>query len=244
MLKGLIVQFTHHGARVQRRIAAILIALCLLIGIVGFSSVLSGAIGIRSGDSTPEPTDAPTGAQIPPGPATDDTGADPTPAATPPEYIEQDSTYTGGALPTQILDLVTTIPTPVLSATVRGSDEATTNPRTPRVTDKAEGIPLLAPGPEPVSVTIGAKHNTYYPSTITAQAGAHVTITFVNQDIGTFHNVAIFTDTSLTDPIFTGKMTLGSEQITYAFTAPLEPGEYVLGCCFPSPHRMGTFVVE
>jgi len=88
------------------------------------------------------------------------------------------------------------------------------------------------------------RYNQFHPSTVTVPAGERVTIIFVNQDVGAFHNVAIFTDASLSTPIFTGEMTLGSAQVIETFTAPSQPGEYVLACCHPSPHRMGTLIVE
>jgi plastocyanin len=96
----------------------------------------------------------------------------------------------------------------------------------------------------PITVTISAEGQEYEPSTITVPAGARVTLTFDNRDPGIPHNVIIFRDANLTTRLFSGKVVMGKNQITYTFNAPEQPGDYAIGCGIPSPHRTGTLRVE
>ena len=80
------------------------------------------------------------------------------------------------------------------------------------------------------------------PSSITVPAGSEVTIVLENEDVDIPHNVVVYVDRDA--PLFVGTIVKGPGRTTDTFTAPSEPGKYVLGCCMPSTHRMGTFVVE
>ncbi len=210
MLKGLIIHITHHGAFMQARFAAILIALCLLVGIAAFSSLLSGAIGIPAGEPAPPPgntsatpIDSPTpaaseAAGMPPGQAAPDTGTTPalTPTVTPTEYIEQDSTQipVTPTLPLPATSVSTTVPTSVPPTTVETATStqapipAGADP-TPRVTETPEKV-------DPASSTIQLRvlDGEFSPSSITVPAGAEVTIVFDNQDVDIPHNVVIYAD--------------------------------------------------
>jgi plastocyanin len=258
MLKGLIVHITHHGACMQARFAAILIALCLLVGIVSFSSLLSGAIGINTGEPAPPsgttsatPIDSPTpatseAAGTAPDQAEAGTGTTPalTPTVTPTGYIEQDSTAlpVTSAPPLPATSVSTSVPTSVPPTTTETSTStqapiaAGADP-TPRVTERPERA-------DPVSNTIQLRvlDGDFSPSSITVPAGAKVTIVFDNQDVDIPHNVVVYADKA--DPIFAGTIVKGPGLTTDTFTAPSVPGTYVLGCGVPSPHRKGTFKVE
>jgi plastocyanin len=241
---------------VQRRFAAILIALCLLIGIAGFSFSLSEALGISARESVPlpdtsrvPPTDSPTaGASGTAVPSPGRTASGTTPILTPTKYIEQDAA--GFAAPSPSLPATspaTTVPTSVPSAPV--DTEAPTQPptrpgtgRTPRATDTTVKVPLSASEPTSITARLCAQDDRFSPSSITVPAGAEVTIVFDNQDVDIPHNVVVYADKAA--PIFVGTVIRGPARTTDTFTAPSIPGTYVLGCGIPSPHRMGTFVVE
>lgn len=265
MLKGSIVHMGHHGAVVQPRFAAILIALCLLVGIVGFSSSLSGAIGVPADGVMPQPgtpnvppIESPTAgasetAGALPDLAVTGTGTTPTltPTVTPTEYLEQDATGSSGApapspsLPTT--SPVTTPPTSVPSAgaeTAR-STQATTAAlpdATPHATDRTEKVPLSASEPTSIVAHLGVQGGVYSPSSITVPAGAEVTIVFENQDEDVPHNVVVYAENAA--PVFVGTVITGPGRTTDTFTAPSTPGRYALGCSIPKLHRKGSFIVE
>ncbi|MEN6341362.1 MAG: cupredoxin domain-containing protein [Methanospirillum sp.] len=81
-------------------------------------------------------------------------------------------------------------------------------------------------------------------STITAPAGAQVTVTFNNMDSGVPHNFAVYTDSSATTPIFKGPIVTGPTTTTYTFTAPSTPGTYFFRCDVHPTIMTGTFVVQ
>jgi plastocyanin len=95
--------------------------------------------------------------------------------------------------------------------------------------------------PASIAINLRAQEGAFYPSSITVPAGAEVTIVFDNGDVDIRHSVVIYADR--TAPIFKGTAIKGPSTITYTFTAPSTPGEYVLGCGVPTPHRKGDFIV-
>ncbi|NLX49928.1 MAG: hypothetical protein GXY82_08705 [Methanospirillum sp.] len=123
----------------------------------------------------------------------------------------------------------TAAPTPSPTATATPSPTATATPP-PAVT-----VELVADSSNPESG--------FSPSTLTVPAGARVTLVFDNRD-WTTHSVSIFADEDWDDPIFEGAPVKGPAVVEYTFTAPAAPGRYVIACGVPSPHRMGTLVVE
>lgn len=78
---------------------------------------------------------------------------------------------------------------------------------------------------------------------LTARAGEEVRMEFENEDVGVYHNVAVYegegTDAA---PVFNGVGFPGSGKRTYQFEAP-EAGSYVFVCDF-HPNMKGTLVVE
>ncbi len=229
----------------KTRATAILLALLLLVGVVGFSSFLSGAIGVPPvGPGTPPPTTAvPTPDESQGGdPGSDGSapgGTEPEgthpPGTTPTVYIDQDSGNISGAwpaTPTYTLP-ATTVTTPRPSATDETVDK-----------EKEKEKTHAPSGEDEVTVPMQVVNETYSPSTITVRAGTKVTVTFDNQDVGTGHSLVIYRDMTMTSPVFIGKGIVGPDQITYTFTAPLELGRYVIGCGIPYPHPKGVLVVE
>lgn len=77
-------------------------------------------------------------------------------------------------------------------------------------------------------------------STLTVTAGEAFTLALVNEDSAP-HNVAIFTDSSASEPVFVGELVTG-DTIVYEIPA-LEPGEYFFRCDL-HPSMTGTLVVE
>lgn len=194
------------------------------------------------------PTTGPPAAGTTPARASADTGAAPvvSPTVTPTEYIEQDPVVLPG--------------TPSPAATSRAATVATPVPSTPVVTERPEQAPSRAPNSAPmvsdrtetgsstgsaparVTVRVVARDQAFTPSSITVPAGAEVTIVLENEDVDIRHNVVIYADRDA--PLFVGTIVKGPGRTTDTFTAPSEPGKYALGCCMPSTHRMGTFIVE
>lgn len=94
-----------------------------------------------------------------------------------------------------------------------------------------------------VTIEIAAANMVFDTETITAPAGAEVTMDFDNRDENIPHNVSIYTDSSASDAIFVGDIITGPARITYTFTAPETPGTYFFQCDV-HPFMSGSFVVE
>jgi plastocyanin len=93
-----------------------------------------------------------------------------------------------------------------------------------------------------VTVAVAAENVAFDTETITVGAGAEVTVNFENRDDGIPHNVAVYRDPSATEAIFVGEIVTGPARVTYAFTAPSEPGTYFFRCDV-HPSMNGAFVV-
>ncbi|MGA9099244.1 MAG: cupredoxin domain-containing protein [Methanotrichaceae archaeon] len=100
-----------------------------------------------------------------------------------------------------------------------------------------------AMGAQSVIIGLIAKNIAYNTSTITAPAGARVTINFDNEDSGIPHNFAVYTDSSATNVIFRGQIITGSKQIAYTFIAPSTPGNYYFRCDVHPTQMYGQFIV-
>jgi plastocyanin len=81
-------------------------------------------------------------------------------------------------------------------------------------------------------------------STITVSAGAHVTITFHNNDSGIPHNIAFYTSSAATTVIYQGAKTTGVSTVTYTFDAPATPGTYFFRCDVHPTTMTGSFIVK
>lgn len=89
--------------------------------------------------------------------------------------------------------------------------------------------------------TVVAQDIAFDTSTIELSAGVPSTITFDNRDAGVQHNIAIFTDSSLSTELFNGELVTGPATVAYEIP-PLEPGEYYFHCII-HPNMNGTVVV-
>jgi plastocyanin len=93
-----------------------------------------------------------------------------------------------------------------------------------------------APGP-----TIVAKGLAFDTDTIDLAAQTPTAITFDNQDPGTQHNIAIYTDETLKESLFTGDPVTGPGTTTYTVSG-LDAGTYYFHCDF-HPTMNGTVKV-
>ncbi len=79
------------------------------------------------------------------------------------------------------------------------------------------------------TVTVIAQNLQFDTSTIDLPGNAPSTIHFENDDPGVQHNLAIFTDSSLSDRLFTGALVTGPGVADYQIL-PLAPGSYYFHC--------------
>ena len=93
-----------------------------------------------------------------------------------------------------------------------------------------------------VSIDLTAQNIAFDKSTITAPAGAKVTMNFVNKD-SMPHNFALYTDSSAATSIFVGKI-INKGSVTYSFTAPEKPGSYFFRCDVHPVKMTGAFVAQ
>jgi len=94
------------------------------------------------------------------------------------------------------------------------------------------------------NITVTAAGMAFDTSTITVSAGAHLTITFINNDSGIPHNIAFYTSPSATTVIYKGKTTTGVATITYTFDAPTTPGTHFFRCDVHPNTMTGEFIVQ
>ena len=78
---------------------------------------------------------------------------------------------------------------------------------------------------------------------LTANAGASVTVQMDNRDASVLHNFALYTDNSATQAIFRGDLATGPAVVTYAFDAPA-PGAYFFRCDVHIDTMTGSFTVR
>jgi plastocyanin len=106
------------------------------------------------------------------------------------------------------------------------------------------------PTPVPVpltggnNITVTASGMAFDTSTITVSAGAHLTITFINNDNGVPHNIAFYTSSAATTLIYQGARTTGVSTVTYTFDAPTTPGTYFFRCDVHPTTMTGSFIVQ
>jgi plastocyanin len=93
------------------------------------------------------------------------------------------------------------------------------------------------------TTAIAAQNLKFDTGTIRLAADAPTTITFDNKDAGLEHNLAIYTDDTATDALFTGDGVVGPDSIPYDIPG-LKPGTYFFRCDFHPPTMNGTVIVE
>jgi plastocyanin len=90
-------------------------------------------------------------------------------------------------------------------------------------------------------LTVTAKSLAFDTDEIDLPAGQPTTITFDNEDAGVPHNIAIYSDESLSQTLFQGEQFPGVDSRKYAIP-PLEPGTYYFHCDV-HPTMSGSVVV-
>jgi plastocyanin len=93
---------------------------------------------------------------------------------------------------------------------------------------------------QPASIT--AQNLSFDTQTITLPASKQATITFRNEDAGVQHNLAIYTDESLSQNLFRGDLVTGPDSVEYTIP-PLDPGQYYFHCDV-HPTMNGTVTVS
>jgi plastocyanin len=96
----------------------------------------------------------------------------------------------------------------------------------------------------PVTVTVVAQNIQFDRRTITATAGAQMTVTLDNRDAGVPHNIAFYTNRSASSPINVGELFPGPGTRVSTFNAPSTPGNYFFHCDAHPDTMTGTFTVN
>jgi plastocyanin len=109
---------------------------------------------------------------------------------------------------------------------------------------KATPSPTPSPATGGNNITVTASGMAFDTSTITVSAGAHLTITFINNDNGIPHNMAFYTSSAATTVIYQGARTTGVSKVTYTFDAPATPGTYFFRCDVHPNTMTGQFIVR
>ena len=97
---------------------------------------------------------------------------------------------------------------------------------------------------EGTTFTVTAMGMAFDTTTITVPAGAHLTITFHNNDEGVSHNIAFYTSSAATTVIYKGARITGVSSITYTFDAPATPGTYFFRCDVHPTTMTGQVIVQ
>lgn len=130
------------------------------------------------------------------------------------------------------------ITAPTASANYASSNQTSANPA-PMNMNASSGL-----SPNAAIIYLMAKNMAFNESAITVPAGANVTVYFDNQDSGTPHNFAVYDSGAASQTIFQGKIINGPAKITYIFTAPDQPGNYIFRCDVHPTIMTGRFIVQ
>jgi plastocyanin len=105
----------------------------------------------------------------------------------------------------------------------------------------SQQVSVSVPGGGAV-VEVTARNIQFDASTLTAPASQAFTLVFHNEDPGVPHNVAIYTDSSASSSVFTGKVFNGKAIMDYAVPA-IPTGSYFFRCDV-HPQMNGTLVIQ
>lgn len=97
--------------------------------------------------------------------------------------------------------------------------------------------------PSAVELEVVAKDVAFDSDCLASPASKAFTIAFDNRDPGVPHNVAIYTDSTASTPLFVGDTFSGPDVVTYAVHA-LDGGTYFFRCDVHPAQMTGTFVVK
>ena len=114
---------------------------------------------------------------------------------------------------------------------------------TPAATPTSAGGTAASCSPHGTVLTETAQSTAFSASCLAAPANKAFTIEFMNMDPGIPHNISIFTDSSASKALFTGKLVSGPANFTYHVGA-LRPGTYFFRCDVHPTQMNGTLVVK
>ena len=93
-----------------------------------------------------------------------------------------------------------------------------------------------------VPVPIAAKSIAFTTKQLNFPADTKVQLRFTNDDVSVQHNVALFTDDTLSTTLFRGTVITGPASIPYS-VPPLKPGHYYFHCDIHPKQMNGTLIV-
>jgi plastocyanin len=112
-----------------------------------------------------------------------------------------------------------------------------------QMTGTATVMPAAAGGGPPGALQLTGKVVGFTPTTLTANAGAQVTIHFTNPEAAVQHNVVVFNGPDANaQALFTGPAVTGPGSIDYTLTAP-PPGTYFFHCQYHPLTMKGILTV-
>ena len=129
----------------------------------------------------------------------------------------------------------------VIIGSMRGVDaEREPIPTPPPVTG---GTPVPVPtGTTGLEIT--ASNLAFDKTTLNAPAGQPVQLTMHNRDAGIPHNVAIYTNRSVSQSIFKGDLHTGPGDKVYSIPAVSNPGTYFFRCDVHPDTMTGNYIVQ
>jgi copper-containing nitrite reductase len=112
----------------------------------------------------------------------------------------------------------------------------------PSVAPTGAPAPAATCEPDGTALSISAQNLAFSSDCLAVPAAMDFTIAFDNQDQAVPHNVAIYTDSSATTPLFVGDLVTGPASTTYQVPG-LPAGVYFFRCDV-HPSMNGTFIVK
>ena len=109
--------------------------------------------------------------------------------------------------------------------------------------ENGDATPAATSAPGDTTIQLVAEGILFDQRALTAASGGTVTIEFDNRDASVLHNFALYTDNSVSQPIFVGDLVTGPAQVTYTFDAPA-PGTYFFRCDVHPDTMTGSFNVQ
>jgi nitrite reductase (NO-forming) len=163
----------------------------------------------------------------------------PTAPAPPSSYPTMGDPFTAG---------LTAFVPPAAVASVVNAGTPTGAPSTsptsiPSPSPSSTGVSTASCSPHGTLLRVMAHNVAFNTKCLAAPANTPFKIMFMNMDAGTPHNIAIFTDSSATQSLFTGALVTGPKTVTYHVPA-LPAGTYYFRCDVHPTQMFGTFVVN
>jgi plastocyanin len=130
----------------------------------------------------------------------------------------------------------------VIIGSMRGIDAQREEIPTPPPASNSGPPPTAPAGTTALEIT--ASNLAFDKTTLNAPAGQPVQLTMHNRDAGIPHNVAIYTNRSVSQSIFKGDLHTGPGDKVYSIPANSNPGTYFFRCDVHPDTMTGNFVVQ